>query len=767
MGRRWVFRAVGVLMVAGLVLGLAPIEPASGATATIVIRNATATSLAVTPASPTPFGQAVVLSATVKKAPGLVRIDGRLLNPLEILILFGSGIPAILTGNGPVTGSVTFFDGPTALATVPLVGGTASLTTTSLGVGTHSLQAVFAVSGHWHSSASPVVAHQVTKIVTSTVLSSTPNPSSYGQSVALTAAVSPSSAGGSVEFFDGAASLGSAPVVGGVASLSTSSLSVGSHPLSASYGGNATHVASTSTTITQVVNKIAAPTVLTTSPNPSTAGSNVVLTATVSPSSASGSVEFFDGAASLGSAPVVGGVASLSTSSLSVGNHALTATYSGDATHAGSTSSVVTQTVNKIVTSTTLQANPNPVVVGDPAVFTATVSPSSATGSVEFFDGATSLGSAPVVGGVASLSTSTLSLGNHTVTATYGGDSTHTASTSAAVALGVKQPDLIMSTDQALCGTHVFDTLEVPAGVTLTVAQGYDSTNVADLDGGAARQRCPVGLGTDNRGRLIIQARVVVIDGEIDGFAIQEVGPPSVTPVPVGPVGNGGAGHAGAGGQGRVGGGSNFTGNAISAFNAGGASYGDTTSALQGHPGSPANNFTTDDNDPNGWGRGGGVVIITATESVTVTGAINVAGGAGRGSTAGDCGQQFAENTPDDPPNDPDDDTPFIVRTGSAGDGGGSGGTIAIGAPLVDTRTGQLSARGGDGGHGRLGGGGGGSGGTTKIVAPTFLFDAGSLPVVAGGDGGLDLCAAPSDPSPNDGSYNDGGSNGSSGTFAT
>ena len=86
-------------------------------------------------------------------------------------------------------------------------------------------------------------------------------------------------------------------------------------------------------------------TALASSLNPSTVGASVNFTATVSPSAASGTVTFKDGATTLGTGTLSGGVASFATSSLALGSHSLTAEYAGDANHLASTSLVLTQTV--------------------------------------------------------------------------------------------------------------------------------------------------------------------------------------------------------------------------------------------------------------------------------------------------------------------------------------------------------------------------------------------------------------------------------------
>jgi hypothetical protein len=167
-------------------------------------------------------------------------------------------------------------------------------------------------------------------------------------------------------------------------------------------------------------------------------GQPVTFTASVSPSGTTGTVQFFDGANSLGTSALSGGSASLTTSALTVGTHLITASYSGDANFTGSTSAAVTQTVssgtvNKTPTTTALTSNPNPSKSGTPVTFTATVSAPSATGSVQFFDGSTSLGTMLLSGGKASLTTSTLGGGKHAITAVYGGDGNFAASTSAAL----------------------------------------------------------------------------------------------------------------------------------------------------------------------------------------------------------------------------------------------------------------------------------------------------------------------------------------------
>jgi len=172
------------------------------------------------------------------------------------------------------------------------------------------------------------------------------------------------------------------------------------------------------------------------SPNPSVYGGQVLLSAVVSPVSGTitptGTVTFRDGSTNLGSSTLnASGVATLPTATLAAGTHTITAQYNGDSTYSGSTSAGLSQTVNKANTTTALTSNRNPSNPGQPVTFKATVSPSTATGTVQFFDGTTLLGTSTVNGGSASLSTSSLTAGPHAITAQYSGNSNYTGSTSA------------------------------------------------------------------------------------------------------------------------------------------------------------------------------------------------------------------------------------------------------------------------------------------------------------------------------------------------
>src|SRR5437870_5640342 len=100
---------------------------------------------------------------------------------------------------------------------------------------------------------------------TTTTLTSTPNPSTVGQAVTLTATVRPVApatgvATGTVAFRDNGITIGTATLgATGSASFVTSTLTTGSHPLTAVYSGSLDFLTSTSAVVTQVVNAVAPP----------------------------------------------------------------------------------------------------------------------------------------------------------------------------------------------------------------------------------------------------------------------------------------------------------------------------------------------------------------------------------------------------------------------------------------------------------------------------------------------------------------------------
>jgi hypothetical protein len=196
-----------------------------------------------------------------------------------------------------------------------------------------------------------------TPSATSTVLSSSANPSQAGQPVTLTATVTSSGVTptGSVTFRDGGAVLATSALdASGRAAFTTSGLAAGTHSITAEYGGDARSAASASPALSQTVNPAptaaATSTSLASSLNPAAAGQAVTLTAAVTPSGGSGiptgSITFKDGSTVLGVVALDSAGTARLTKAFTAGSHALTAAYGGDANFQASVSPVLTQQVN-------------------------------------------------------------------------------------------------------------------------------------------------------------------------------------------------------------------------------------------------------------------------------------------------------------------------------------------------------------------------------------------------------------------------------------
>ena len=132
------------------------------------------------------------------------------------------------------------------------------------------------------------------------------------------------------------------------------------------------------------------------------------------------------------------GQATVTTSSLTagngfLGNHFITAIYSGDTNFSGGSATLV-QKVHASASTTTLNSSPNPSGAGQAVTFTATVAsappgPTIPADMVTFQEGATVLAQVPLSSsGTASFSTSNLSTGNHTITALYYSDTVFASS---------------------------------------------------------------------------------------------------------------------------------------------------------------------------------------------------------------------------------------------------------------------------------------------------------------------------------------------------
>ena len=383
------------------------------------------------------------------------------LNPAPVgqVVTFTAQLNYTLTLVTHPTGTVTFTDTSTGkvlgTGTVVTTGTgsevftSAAVTLSSLAAGTYAVQAAYSGDNIYAPSSSQILSQVVqesTASATATALSASALQITAGQPETFTAKVTSSGGtpAGSVSFYDGAALLGTVNLgANGTAALTTSSLGVGSHPVSAAYGGSSSFEASTSAVVNvsvQAAPKASTSTVLSSSANPAAAGSAFALSATVKSTSAgtpTGTVTFENVSSApvsvLGSAAVQNGVAALNLT-LPAGSYQITASYGGDTNYAASSGSL-TEIVNSpslAGTTTTIASSANPSSYGQPVTFTAEVSGGTSTpsGTITFHVGSTVVTVSLDSSGRAVYTTSSLANGSVSVYAAYAGDSTHAGSTS-------------------------------------------------------------------------------------------------------------------------------------------------------------------------------------------------------------------------------------------------------------------------------------------------------------------------------------------------
>lgn len=134
------------------------------------------------------------------------------------------------------TGTITFQDGSTLIGSSQLSGGSASIVTTTLAVGSHTITAIYDGDSNYTVTSSSM-SQIVSKAVAAINLSSSHDPSMYGSAVTFSATL-PVGATGTISFRDGDQLLGTVPLASGIASISVVSLEAGSHDISATYSGD-------------------------------------------------------------------------------------------------------------------------------------------------------------------------------------------------------------------------------------------------------------------------------------------------------------------------------------------------------------------------------------------------------------------------------------------------------------------------------------------------------------------------------------------------
>ena len=382
------------------------------------------------------------LQINPKLAPSATTLNA---TPLPMTV----GSPVTLTASvaakdKTATGSVSFLDNGKLLGTALLnQAGSASYTVPSVTTGSHSLSAQYAGSTTVATSTSNVLT-TVAQLPPTPVISCVATPATLQAGVKAVVAARVLTPAAAPVKFSFATSAGVLLQQGDQATFDSTGLPDGTVKVTCT----ATDIYNqrTSNDSAIQVSTPALPTVTTLTSAASTIQLNQAATLRVAIASASGSVSgpvtFMDGTSVLGTGTASSGVATFSTTSLTVGDHALTARFAGSKGFAASSSSVMMLTVKAlpILTTTTLVA-PASVMTGGAITLSSMVRSDSGVpaGVVQFYQGATILGSGNVSAGAATLVVPGLPAGTYALTAQYTGSNTMASSSSSISTLTVTE----------------------------------------------------------------------------------------------------------------------------------------------------------------------------------------------------------------------------------------------------------------------------------------------------------------------------------------
>lgn len=368
-------------------------------------------------------------------------------------------VAAVSPGSGDATGTITFFAGTDAIGSAPLSGGTAVLGVSDLAPGSYQLSARYAGDDDYRGSDSAPVSHTVIEgtavVETSTVLTSSANPSTYGELITFRAEVSTaddSSPSGTVQFSVDGQDFGGPIAVGpdGVAESATlASPDPGDHTVIAAFTPQP-GFAGSGDILVQTVAAAGVDVALSSTDADAQVGDEVRFEVEVSSQQAgtgvpTGFVQFSVDGQPLGDAVELedGAASSPAVDDLAPGAHTVTALYSGDI-HFRPEIAELTQTVAKVATTTQLTVSPGTPTYGDVVRLAARVVPANGdlgvpSGTVTFLADGVEIGSVPVgpvpgpgdgISGFAAFETAALPAGTHDLRAVYSGSPVHEGSSS-------------------------------------------------------------------------------------------------------------------------------------------------------------------------------------------------------------------------------------------------------------------------------------------------------------------------------------------------
>ena len=437
---------------------------------------------------------------------------------------------------------VTFYNnGTSIIGTANLSGGVATLKPNLTTVASYSITATYGGDSNFvGSSTTSAVSVTVQKAATTLTLQvcnyvsnnwiCPATTSNYGGQLTVTATLSPSSVNGggnsdgeTITFYNNGTVYSTATLSGGSATLNLDQIPAGSYSFSASYGGDASFIASsTSSASSMTVAKVTPSVTFATYPvSTTTYGQRVSLTATFStyPYVPDGEpVTFYNGTNIVGTAPFAGNAATLKFTNLAVGSYSYSASYSGDTNWNSTNTNTAGLAVQQLPTVLTVTSGaPGAVIYGTPITLQASLEPHNVLGgnttnneSITFYQNGTAVGTGPLSNGNASYTVNVPPVGNDSYTASYAGDTSFaTSTTSQADTITVEKASTTMGivtngvNGNIGSGQPITLTATVSAyplsvtstnGEPVTFYQGSSNLGTGTLSNGAATFSLPNGL---------------------------------------------------------------------------------------------------------------------------------------------------------------------------------------------------------------------------------------------------------------------------------
>jgi hypothetical protein len=154
---------------------------------------------------------------------------------------------------------------------------------------------------------------------------------------------------------------------------------------------------------------------------------------------------------------------------------------------AGSATKTFVMQLNASVPTLTVATSNSPITYGGTVTFTATISSGPTGGTVTFYNGATSIGVATINGEIATLTTSSLIAGSHTITANWPGNSNYAAITSGAITQVVNKatPAIFWNSPAAITYGTALGSAQLDATSTVAGAFSYSPAAGTVLSSGA------------------------------------------------------------------------------------------------------------------------------------------------------------------------------------------------------------------------------------------------------------------------------------------